>query len=400
MKDRIEASQEEFCWEIWDVIFILVMFVTVLEINYFRVRELLQLVFIVLSAYHIRINLSMVYGFLASRILFLVWAVASFMWALYPSVVLDYMASVIQSTALAMALVIYLTSSEKRLKSAFLIFITTGLLMILYLLSTTSISQIINVNLSSSERITAGSINANQVGVCCSYAVLIVYAYVEKSKAALGWALICIFAFFSIITGSKKALFTLVLGLFFLMIMKSKDAYRCILRCVLFVTIFAVFIWLIFHIHFLYETMGQRLEGLIGYLIDGTGDKSTYSRGSMIIQARKVFLEYPLTGIGLHNFKEINIYGVYAHNNYWELLVCLGIPGFLLYYAPFGWAIIQSVVGFFRLRKKYELTVVLLLCFLVNEYATVSYTNEVIQIILALIISMTSLYAEQGKKYE
>lgn len=400
MRGNMETKQEKLQSEIWDILFLLVIFVTVLAVNFFRIRELLQLTFIAVSVLHVRFIPDMVYGFIVSRILFLLWAALSFLWAFYSLVVLDYLVSVIQSTALAMSMVIYLTSSEKRMIRSFKVYIATCLLLILYLLSNVSFFQILNADFSQNERITAGNINANQVGVCCSYAVLIVYGFLKIYNSIFKWMLIGVFTFFSLITGSKKALITLVLGLFLLILMKSKDIFQCIIRIVMAVVLLVLLIWLLFHVHFLYETMGHRVEGLIDYLVNGTGDKSTYSRSVMIIQAKKTFLKHPLLGIGLHNFKEINVYGVYAHNNYWELLVCLGIPGFLFYYIPLFLTSIRCFFGFLGHKDKFELTVVMMLCFLVNEYSTVSYTNEVIQIIVAMIISMVYLYGKQVKKYE
>lgn len=391
--------------KLWDILFFVTMLVTMFALEKFRIREMIQIAFMGISFWKIRLKPDLVCGFMISRVLFLLWCALSFIWALYPAVVLRYMISVTQSTVLSMALIIYLTSDRKRLNYACLLFGICSLLLIGYLLRSYSFSQILHADLTSSQRFTAGSLNPNQVGICCSYSLLVLYWNIDRIRKNLlwytgGWILIAVFGLFSLITGSKKALITLVFGMFLLMILKSKDAYRTILRIVLAFAFGAAIIWAIFNIHFLYETIGQRFMGLINYFMYGSGDKSTYSRGAMIRQARQVFLENPILGIGLHNFKEINIYGVYAHNNYWELLVCLGIPGFLFYYLPMLSAIGNSISGFFRNKKQYVLVNVLLICFFINEYATVSYTNEVIQIVLTIILSMVILSKEKENRDE
>lgn len=400
MKNSIAVEKDSFELNMWDCIFYGSILLTVLSVNYLYIREIAQIIFIAFSIYNVRLKMDLVFEFAISRLLFLVWAALSFTWAIYPLVVIRYLFSVSQSTLYVVALVIYITYSEKNLKKAITIFVFSSMLLIVYLINTTPISQIMHANLTGAERITAGNINANQVGICCSYSILIVYWMMGKIYPVLSWILVSIFGFFSLITGSKKALITILVGLTILLILRSKDSFHCMIRIVLAIGMCAMIIWLIFNVDFLHETMGRRVEGLLEYLLYGTGDKSTYSRSAMIQQAKDVFFGHPILGIGLHNFKEINVYGVYAHNNYWELLVCLGIPGFLLYYVPIVRALINVVSGCLTYKNQFELVMVLLICFLINEYATVSYTNEVVQIVIALSIGMAFLYKQQVDKNE
>ncbi|MGN0295392.1 MAG: O-antigen ligase family protein [Lachnospiraceae bacterium] len=374
---------------LWDMVFIVTMVVTILAVNFYGIREGTQLLFIVISLYHIQLRLDMTLEFILSRVLFLLWSMCSFSWALYPEVVLPYMVSVAQSSLLVVALVIYLTDSYERVESGLLVFVGCTLILVVFVLNHYPLADLIKGNILFDERITVRGINANQVGVCCSYSAMIVFFFGQKRQRILRGALIVMFSLVALITGSKKAFITLLVGMFLLILLKSEDVLHLLLHFFLAGVCCVGVIWMVFHVDFLFRTIGERLLGMLDYLVYGTGDKSTYSRGAMIDQARTVFLQHPFLGIGLHNFKQINVYGVYAHNNYWELLVCLGIPGFLMYYIPFLTGGLRVLKRFFRQNKKAGFVCVMMLCFLINEYATVSYTNEVIQIILALILSMT-----------
>lgn len=64
-------------------------------------------------------------------------------------------------------------------------------------------------------------------------------------------------------------------------------------------------------------------------------DASTEERMYLMNQGIKVWAEHPILGVGWHNYRFYNASGLYAHNNYVEMLASLGIVGFLLYYAIF-----------------------------------------------------------------
>lgn len=385
MSQEIQKVQ----FTIWDTVFVATMFVTVLAVNFYGIREGIQLLFIMVSLYHMQLRPDMTLGFILSRVLFLLWSMCSFIWALYPGVVLPYMVSVAQSSLLAVALMIYFSSRYERIETGLLVFVVCTLILVVFVLNRYPLEKLIQGSISFDERITVRGINANQVGVCCSYSAMIVFFFGHSKWRILRTVLIVMLSLVALITGSKKAFITLMLGMFLLMLVKSEDVLRLLLHFFFAACSCIGIIWMIFHIDFLIHTIGERLLGMLDYLIYGTGDKSTFSRGAMIEQARAVFMQKPLLGIGLHNFKQVNVYGVYAHNNYWELLACLGLPGFLMYYLSVFAGGISAVKKFHKQNQTAGFVCVMMLCFLVNEYATVSYTNEVIQIILVLIVSMT-----------
>lgn len=123
-----------------------------------------------------------------------------------------------------------------------------------------------------------------------------------------------------------------------------------------------------------FSLMFQTLEG-------DNGDNSSEERLSLILNGLEKFGENPLFGVGINNFS--HYFGKYAHNNYVELLVDVGLIGTILFYSMY-------VILFRKLKrmktgleKKYSITIVILL--LLMDMATVSYYNKLIMIFLLFI---------------
>ena len=365
------------------------MAVTMFAVRAFRIRELLQLLFIGISFYKIKLYRGFLLEVLVSRIFFLWWCACSAYWAMYPDVVLGYIPSVMQSTLLLCALVIYFSqNTKKHMQYGVAMFVLMSAALAFYLLATVPLGQLISGSQKVKGRITVRGINANQIGVCCSYSILLLLFHPNKKQikwvVLLGVPMLGV----ALLTGSKKALLTLVLGLVLLAVAKAKNMQKMILYMAGAIGCAILLLVAIYYVDFLYQIIGKRLDGLWGYVLNGSGDKSTYSRGVMVKLAVDTFKAYPFTGIGLHNFKQINPYGLYAHNNFAEMLSCLGMVGFFFYYIVIGKELLICLKQFYKDRGVNRLAAVLLICFLANEYATVSYTNEVIQLILGIILGM------------
>lgn len=373
----------------WNIVFCMMMAVTMFAVRTFRIRELLQLLFIGISFFKLKLYRGFFLQVLVSRFLFLLWCYFSVLWALYPDVVTNYMMSVMQSTLLLCALVIYFSqNTKKHMRYGVAMFVLMSAALAFYLLATVPLGQLISGSEKVKGRITVRGINANQIGVCCSYSILLLLFHPDKKQikwvVLLGVPMLGV----ALLTGSKKALLTLVLGLVLLAVAKAKNMQKMILYMAGAIGCAILLLFAIYHIKFLYQVIGKRLDGLWGYVLNGSGDKSTNSRGVMVKLAVDTFKAHPFTGIGLHNFKQINPYGLYAHNNFAELLACLGLTGFLCYYVVIARELWGCLKNFRRKKGVNRLAVVLLICFLANEYATVSYTNEVIQLILGIILGM------------
>lgn len=147
---------------------------------------------------------------------------------------------------------------------------------------------------------------------------------------------------------------------------------------------------LIFKVQFLYNNIGYRFEGLLNMFFNvNEADTSSLIRLDMINKGIEYFKQKPFFGYGLDNYKIL--YGadngtvVYSHNNYIEMLVNLGIVGFVIYY---GFIIILLKKLFALKNDKYNLRnffIAIILSFLVFDIGAVTYSIYFYNVFLALV---------------
>ena len=383
-----------------DIVFVIMMVTTMLGVNYLYIRPAFQALFILGVIINKRQIDVFSFTVFMGRLLFLIWCMTSVYWALFPDVSFKYLIPVFQVTFLLPAFLCYAgRSSGQRFELAVKVFILCTIILCIYVFIKYPLPQVLQgkVVLEDRERITARGINANQLGVCCSYSVLILFASIKKIEAQKMIAIVVPMLIVAGLTGSRKALMTLIIGLVLEAVWIPEKKRNKVLLFLVTVFLVAAMFWLIYHFNAFYRILGKRVDAFFDYVMGGTGDKSISSRGYMIGYAMDLFRQKPLTGIGLHNFKSVNRYGVYAHNNYVEMLSCLGLPGFLLYYECFFHAMFLSARNIWTKRLKAGLPQILLICILANEYATVSYTNEVMQLIFGVSMCYILLQARETR---
>lgn len=145
------------------------------------------------------------------------------------------------------------------------------------------------------------------------------------------------------------------------------------------------------------------LEGMCNGLSqadDAKVDGSTEERMYLMEQGIRVWMVHPFVGVGWHNYRYYNDVGLYAHNNYVELLASLGIVGFLLYYTMFlrvGYHLCSSL----RRWKIYKEDILLMgftFNILIVEIGSITvYFKE--RLILMLVIFYWHSYATGKKTY-
>lgn len=207
------------------------------------------------------------------------------------------------------------------------------------------------------------------------------------------------------LTGGRKYL--VVPFVFFLLLLVFKNWRRNKLGLavyfLLFLLLAAVGGWAIMNIPSLYDTVGVRFEGLLRFFEGDyvATDASTVVRYMMISQGWKFFLKQPLFGYGLNNFAFLfgrNLGGAYAHNNFIELLVDLGIVGFAVYYSFYAY-----IIGkLFLIRDDQtglrNFFLAFMLALLVFEVGGVTYQYAPVQIFIGLAAAYIWLYQREHRK--
>jgi len=338
-------------------------------------------------------------GYAIWYICFIVYAFSSYAWAKYNKTdVFQFWIPMIQILGLCIFLPFYIRTEED-IRHIFKIVIISLIYAMLILLIRTPRDAW------STERMgLVIGLNPNTLGVRLAIgAVLLFYFWRNDTKNKSYLLLVGLFAILSLFSGSKKAVIMLVGGIagFEIMGTKNMKAAKFFRRIFALVIVLFILGYSIFNDEYLYNILGQRLERTFYFLTSGSIiDKSTRERMYYISVAQSLFKEHPFLGIGLNNFKSYigrigYLHVTYSHNNYWELLSCLGIFGTMLFYGMHAY-IIYSLL---KLKKKNKsslciLFLIIAVLYLICDYGAVSYQN----IFQYAIICLIYLYTQKEKR--
>lgn len=241
----------------------------------------------------------------------------------------------------------------------------------------------------------SGTISANTVGMCSAFGASIALYYIlKKHNTSLYITLFIINIIILILSSSRKAILCLLIPIGVLYVFNNKNRLLNIIFKLIVLSIITIgAYYLIINIEFLYNTIGHRMKSLINGLI-GNGDNidaSAKTRMNLITWGIEWFKENKWIGYGIDNYRMILTrthpdypISYYAHNNYVELLVDVGVIGVLLYYFNYARII---VIGFIK-RKNMGICgltfIGILIAILISEVGLVSYFDRYIQMLIAL----------------
>jgi len=238
--------------------------------------------------------------------------------------------------------------------------------------------------------------NINTIGIIIGISALfsIYFILFQKKYLYLLPAIVCIGIILA--TGSRKALAFVVLSSLILLYFASKDNITGRIKSVILgVLLLFLFYYLLFTIPYFYQIAGHRVENILKYLhAEQVNEGSIIMRTFMVRFGLELFKQSPIIGYGLNNYRiflgrEIG-WMTYAHNNYIELLVDLGILGLAIYYSMYVNAFINALKSKNNLSLKY-LFIAFLVCILITDFASVSYYDKHTYIGLAMSSIFPSL---------
>lgn len=211
----------------------------------------------------------------------------------------------------------------------------------------------------------------------------------------------------AILTGSRKALLFILIPMLFYYIFNQKGILKRLGNALLAMVLAGASCYGIMNIPFLYDMVGYRFETLIyGMLGYGPTDGSTSLRLKMIAWGLEWFKLNPWIGYGINNYMTLlgtmNTYagakGVYAHNNYIELLVDVGLIGTSIYYYIYL-KMFEKVVRIRKMLIPLQLIFVsIFITIIINEYGMVSYIDIYTQIILVLTWILLFKFNKENEK--
>lgn len=243
--------------------------------------------------------------------------------------------------------------------------------------------------------------NANTLAFVCSFGMIFSFIIIKIKKNRMIFLysiLMCLNAFFAILTASKKVY--IYIGVFFAVyfIVKSRTPIKMIRNFLICVFSALVLAFILIKVEVLYELVGNRIITMLSGLMGGETDGSTSFRLSLIQWGIEWFKAKPLFGNGIDCYKYLlgsnysNLWtgsaGVYAHNNYIELLVDIGLIGTCIYYYLYMIIVIKSIR---RMKDRDELarsSLAIIISLIITEFSQVSYFNPFLQLVLVLTWNM------------
>lgn len=240
-----------------------------------------------------------------------------------------------------------------------------------------------------------GIMSSNLIGMRAGIAaVLGTFFFLQVKKYKIIYLLIVVLnAATAILSGSRKAILFMLIPLLFFCIFRHRHPVKFIKNVILAVLLVGLAYYAIMNIGLVYDMVGYRIETMI-YGLTGSGktDGSTSLRLKMINWGWEWFLARPWLGYGINNYMSLlgtmhtyaGTTGVYAHNNYVELLVDLGMAGTAIYYFIYL-KILKQAVRFRKQLAPLQLIMTgIFVSIVINEYGMVTYIDICTQFILAL----------------
>lgn len=222
-------------------------------------------------------------------------------------------------------------------------------------------------------------LNANTLGMCAAYAIVINVYYMIYEKPRIHDLLIIPSLMIIAASGSRKSIIIVVVGILMIIVLKNLKNKRFVQNLIKGTAGLVVAIGLIFGLSRLsvFDVLRRRMTGM-WTVINGTAVRGTSGYIRMVYNQIGIglFKQHPLLGIGLHNANRYieQYYGhVHLHNNFVELLACGGIIGFLIHYSIY----LNIFAGFWKTRKhrtrEYDICFILFLIRFVMGYGHIQY---------------------------
>lgn len=238
----------------------------------------------------------------------------------------------------------------------------------------------------------ATGLQFNSAAQVAAFAIIFQYFFYIKSGYRGYFFLIALEMIVIYVTGSRKSIFIPIIGILLIVEFDyKKNAFKWFKALgIMFALLSGILI-----ITKVNETFKNRMLSLFMSMFSSTKTDGSYMVRMYLIQkAVDMFKKRPIFGWGLNNFSyysyknmtNIDIYGRYAHNNYMEIISCLGIIGLVLYYIRYIIVILET----FKRRKipEAKICLAIFMTLALFEYGIISYYTVHLQIMLTLAFAL------------
>ncbi len=310
---------------------------------------------------------------------------------------LFYIAWILQAMGLAVAIGNSI-HGEEDVEYVLKCFLSAGLILTVRILMHTSFRELGSFRLG-----TNMGFNANELSLKASIACVAgFYFYFKQGKLVkkLFLAGICAaLAAVVLFTGSRKGSIMLLMGVIIYNALRSSNPKKFVRNVIVSVILFIGFYVLITQVSIFYNVLGRRLLLILNmFNADAYVGNSIANRMNLVRIGIALFKDSPIIGYGIGGFIIVSGTRLYAHNNYIELLVDLGIIGTIIYYSIYFYNIKNLIKHMNTHRTILALFLSFLFVFIVLEYSLITFQSDYVQIIIALCYAYIQIVKNERKK--
>lgn len=306
------------------------------------------------------------------------------------------------SRGMLFTLLISRINTYKQLAELLKLFVICNIINTLYLVYRVDVTTL------GVSRIGAGTVdsdvtwNSNAIGNLLAFCVFTIIMLLTRKqyqgyKRGLMYAVIAGFVVIILLCGSRTALLLLITLplLYYLFTSNIRNGIKRVL--VIALALVGVF-WILLNVTPVYNVLGIRVERLVNSVlgISTVTDGSISSRNMLIRLGNEWFRESPIWGNGMYTFMHksaaVMYYAWYAHNNYLEIAVGLGVIGLIIYY----WYYLYIVKSAFADKSNNgRLVLSTMIVIIVAEYGTVAFKSFIYQFAICILSIMITLSKQQ-----
>ena len=231
--------------------------------------------------------------------------------------------------------------------------------------------------------------NENVYGYVFAVAAIsgLYYAIIRKKR--LHFIPSVLFVFFSFSSGSKKDVFLIVAGSFF--VCWFKYGLRKIYKIV-----FAIFILSLAGLFIIRLPQFAMIKERLDAFLSGNISSSDYARLNMIRFGWEKIMEKPIFGYGLQNFRLMFPSGQYSHNNFIEVAFSLGSIGFLIYYSMYFFPAVKMINNFRQLTDDEKMMLIILLVDVFIGIGTIQIYYKFSWILMGVLLAIPQLLKRES----
>ena len=224
---------------------------------------------------------------------------------------------------------------------------------------------------------------------------------INKSKKIFYFALMIIGFFAAMLSGTRKALALPILFFMFLQLLNSENNFNKKTKFMFIIRIVSILsLYLTLSNELLYSIIGNRIDSLLTSFMGGVSEDGSLQERTLFKDlAKEMFKEKPIFGYGLHGFAYMNYIRngtlVYAHDTILEILSCLGIVGFILYFRVY-YIILKNIKNIYATIKNNKIGLFFIAYVIITgimEPFTMSYLSQA----TVTLLSCAAQYAIEAK---